>query len=120
MKSLVENRGRWDAGFRSPFSGFILLQSSAYFGSLIFLKRDDSHNCIRAASLGLTFADRLGQCQIFFIFFHLLAKRRSTSQPIYSHLVRLEEKPASLPAKLLYRRGPKTESIGLLLELVEV
>lgn len=43
--------------------------------SLIFLKRDDSHNCIRAASLGLTFADRL------------------------------EEKPASLPAKLLYRRG---------------
>ena len=94
-------------------------ESSAYFDSLIFLKRDDSHNCIRAASLGLTFADRLGQCQV--ITFHLLAKRISTSQPtIYSYLIRLEEKPASLPAKLLYRRGPKTESIWLLLEQEEV
>eukprot|EP00913_Durusdinium_trenchii_P017053 g16038.t1 len=43
--------------------------------SLVFLKRNDAHNCVRAANLGLTLADRL------------------------------KEKPASLQAKLLYRRG---------------
>eukprot|EP00434_Breviolum_minutum_P013811 symbB.v1.2.012179.t1/scaffold835.1/size159100/6 len=43
--------------------------------SLIFLKRDDTHNCIRAATLGLSFADRL------------------------------QQKSPALTAKLLYRRG---------------
>ena len=32
MKSLVENRGRWDAGFRSPFSGLFYTKSSGKTG----------------------------------------------------------------------------------------
>lgn len=40
-----------------PLNEFALLLCRV---SLVFLKRNDAHNCVRAANLGLTLADRRG------------------------------------------------------------